>query len=159
MAVQAAESGAASVIYNPKPVDSYRGFVDAVDGELIEIDCTAEGRLDPFRFAPSAAAAQISADHLTACVPSLRAEEQIRLRVGLLAAARAGASCVGEALDHPEVPSGTATLIRAAAAATPMVAAGIASSSGPRWGAPARGRVTVIEAGGGTLRPERAAVA
>ena len=143
-ALQTARGGLPAVVVNPQAADSYIRFCDRVGGDLTVIATDLVGRLDPFQFAEGAVAAEILADHINGCV-RLSEEDSIRLRVGLLGAARTGARCGGEALDQSEAPPRVVDLVKAAAVSDPLLALAISPEPQARWPAAVPGRVTVME--------------
>ena len=148
LTTQAALSGESAVFINPKPADSLDGFAAAVGGETIKVSANVDqvGLLDPFRFAEPQLAAQIATSHILGVLTELNEEEEVGLGGAITAAAEAGARCVGEALNHADVPPRVRDLVAKQVQASPLFGIGVSQTAQPELGfANRKGGLTLIE--------------
>ena len=133
IATQCALAGLPVVFINPKASDSLAGFADAVNGETIKVSALEEepGSLDPFRYADPARAAEIATAHINTAMESLTAEQRIYLKGGIKEAAMNGAVCVGDALQHVDIPEDARRQILMHARADTLFGLGISTVERP----------------------------
>lgn len=133
---QAKKGGLPVVFVNPKPDSSLDGFCHAAGGETLRLSGRGlrPGLLDPFRFARDpTVAANIASSHIKA-VMDLSPDEIVRVDLGLARAAKAGARCVGEALQQEMIPSETRQNIEWQAEGQGLFALGISNEPLPDLG-------------------------
>ena len=147
IATQAALMDKVVVFINPKPADSLDGFCASAGGEtiIIKADGGDPGMLDPFRYARPAVAAEIARAHISCVFTEQSATDEVMLGAGLREAAKDGARCVGEALQHERVPPEFRELVLTYADASPLFALGISREPRGRLGLTSGSGLTLIE--------------
>ncbi len=131
IATQASLLGRTTVFINPKPADSLDGFATAINGEVVKISAMERegGRLDPFRYCGDpTVAADIAISHITAVLTDLPETDEVRMGAAIQRAAVAGARCVGDTLQHPDMPESARELIYAQVESSSLFALGISMS-------------------------------
>lgn len=105
LAHQTVESGRPVIYVDPKQDSDLSGVVLAAGGQVYTLDdlLSADGVLDPYRYADQRYAAEAATAYLLAAnpwgTPQARAEIEASLAAGLDAGARAGAGCTMAALE------------------------------------------------------------
>ena len=145
-ATQTSLLGKTVVFINPKPADSLDGFCVAIGGEVVKVSALERegGLLDPFRYAEPEVAADIAISHITSVLTDMTETDEVRMGAAIQRAAVSGARCVGDTLDHPDMPPGVRELILAQAESSTLFALGI--SMKPQENTKmAKGSLTLIE--------------
>ena len=148
VADQAARCGLPVVYINPNAADSLTGFADSVNGDTVKLTTLTGtvGMLDPFRHATAPGhAAALAISHIETAIPSLSDRDRVALTVAIRQAAADGASCVGEALTHEDVPAPIAETVRLLALSDPLFGLGVSHQPLDPWSFATAGRVTLVE--------------
>lgn len=115
------------VFINPKPADSLDGFCVAIGGEVVKVSALERegGLLDPFRYAKPEVAADIAISHITSVLTDMAEADEVMMGAAIQRAAATGAKCVGDTLNHPDMPPAVRDLILAQVESSTLFALGI----------------------------------
>ena len=127
VATQASLLGKTAVFINPKPADSLDGFCVAIGGEVVKVSALERegGLLDPFRYAKPEVAADIAISHITSVLTEMTESDEVRMGAAIQRAAVSGARCVGDTLNHPDMPAAVKELVLAQLESSTLFALGI----------------------------------